>query len=118
MNLPQAGLLLQHTKHAVRQVSRYPAFSVVAVLSVVIGIGTTTAVFTVFNATLLQPLSVAEPSRLVVLAPERRGEGFVIFNPVYEALRDQQQTLSAIAAVADQPFLRMRFDGEALPSYV
>ena len=97
---PVAGLLLQHTKHALRQLVRYPAFSIVAVLSMVIGIGATTAVFTVFNVALLQPLSAPEPHRLVLLSPERRGEGYVFFNPVYESLRDEQRTLSGMSAIS------------------
>ena len=114
---PVAGLLLQHTKHAGRQLVRYPLFSTVAVLSLVIGIGATTAVFTVFNVTLLQPLASPEAHRLVLLLPERRGEGFVTFNPVYESLRDEQRTLAAISAVSDSPFLKVRFEGEAAPTY-
>jgi predicted permease len=110
--------VLQHTKHAVRQLVRYPSFSIVAVLSLAIGIGATTAVFTVFNVALLQPLSGAEPHRRVVLSPERRGERFVIFNPVYESLRDEQRTLAGMSAVDDHPYLKVRFQGEALPTYV
>lgn len=109
--------LLQHAKHAVRQLVRYPVFSLVAVLSMAIGIGATTAIFTVFNVALLQPLSSPEAHRLVLLSPERRGEGFVIFNPVYESLRDQQLTLSGLSAVDDSPYLKVRFEGEALPAY-
>ena len=97
---PVTGLLLLDTKHAVRQLVRYPVFSIVAVLSMAIGIGATTAVFTVFNVALLQPLSGPEPHRLVVLSPERRGDGYVIFNPVYESLRDEQRTLSGLSAVS------------------
>lgn len=117
MTSPLSGLLLQHTKHAVRQLVRYPAFSVVAVLSLVLGIGATTALFTVLNVALLQPLSVPEPHRLVLLSPERGGDRFVIFNPVYESLRDQQRSLSAMAAISEQPFLKVRFEGETLPTY-
>jgi predicted permease len=117
MSWPLAGLLLLDTKHAVRQLVRYPAFSIVAVLSLVIGIAATTAVFTVFNVALLQPLSGAEPHRRVVLSAERRGDGFVFFNPVYESLRDEQRTLSGLSAVSHSPYLKVRFDGEALPAY-
>jgi predicted permease len=109
--------LLRDIRYAWRGMRRDPRFTVVAVFSLAIGIGSTTAVFTVFNVTLLQPLSGPEPQRLVLLSPERRGEGFVIFNPVYEALRDEQQTLSGLSAVDDSPFLKVRFEGEALPTY-
>jgi len=108
---------VSNTKYALRQLIRHPALSAVAMFSMAIGIGATTAIFTVFNVALLQPLSGAEPDRRVVISVERRGEAFVIFNPVYEALRDEQRTLSGLAAVSDRPFLKVRFDGEALPAY-
>src|SRR5262249_6428080 len=88
-----------------------------AVLSLVIGIAATTAVFTVFDVTLLQPISSPDADRLVLLSPERRGERFVIFNPVYESLRDEQRTLAGLSAVDDHPYLKVRFDGEAQPAY-
>ena len=69
-----ARLLVLDTKHAVRQFVRYPVFTIVVVFSLVIGIGSTTAVFTVFNVALLQPLSGPEPHRRVVLSAERRGD--------------------------------------------
>jgi predicted permease len=117
MGSPLSGLLLHNTTHAVRQLVRYPLFSIVAVLSLAIGIGATTAVFTVFNVSLLQPLSSPDADHLVLLSPERRGDRFVIFNPVYQSLRDEQRSLSAMAAISEQPFLKVRFKGETLPTY-
>jgi predicted permease len=117
MTSPSAALLLQHAKHAARQLVRYPGFSIVAVLSMAVGIAATTAVFTVFNVALLQPLSGAEPHRRVVVSVERRGDRFVIFNPVYESLRDEQRTLSGLSAVSNHPYLKVQFEEEALPTY-
>jgi predicted permease len=117
MSWPLAGLLLLDTKYAVRQLLRYPVFSIVAVLSLAIGIGATTAIFTVFNVSLLQPLSSPDADRLVLLSPERGGDRFVIFNPVYESMRDEQRSLSAMAAISEQPYLRVRFESETLPTY-
>lgn len=108
---------LRNIRYAWRGMRRDPRFTIVVVFSLAIGIGSTTAVFTVFNVTLLQPLSSPEAHRLVLLSPERRGEGFVIFNPVYESLRDEQRTLSGMSAVSSSPYLKVRFEGEALPTY-
>src|SRR4051812_46033016 len=102
MSWPVAGLLLLDTKYAVRQLVRYPVFSTVAVLSLTIGIGAITAVFTVLNVSLLQPLSSPDADHLVFLSPERGGDRFVIFNPVYESMRDEQRSLSAMAAISEQ----------------
>ncbi len=61
------SLLLRDVRHAVRLLRRQPAFTVVAILTLALGIGTTTAVFTVVNGVLLRPLPYRDPSRLVML---------------------------------------------------
>jgi putative ABC transport system permease protein len=61
------GLVLRDLRHACRLLRRQPAFTVVAVLTLAFGIGTTTAVFTLVNGVLLRPLPYREPSRLVTL---------------------------------------------------
>src|SRR5689334_7098444 len=67
---------VQDVRHALRGVRKRAGFSAVAVLSLAIGIGATTAVFSVLNAVALRPLPVAEPGRLVLLQPEMRGKRF------------------------------------------
>ena len=54
-------------RHAWRLLRRQPAFTVVAMLTLALGIGTTTAVFTVVNGVLLRPLPYRDPGRLVML---------------------------------------------------
>jgi putative ABC transport system permease protein len=61
------GLLLRDLRHAWRLLRRQPAFTGVAILTLSLGIGTTTAVFTVVNGVLLRPLPYRDPSRLVML---------------------------------------------------
>ena len=61
------GLLLRDLRHAWRLLRRQPAFTGVAILTLALGIGTTTAVFTVVNGVLLRPLPFRDPSRLVML---------------------------------------------------
>jgi predicted permease len=66
---------LRDARVGLRALRRTPAFSLVAILTLALGIGLSTAVFTVADALLLRPLPVHDQSRLVVLWGEDRGQG-------------------------------------------
>jgi len=109
--------VVQDVRYALRGERKSPAFATVAMLSLALGIGATTAVFSVLNAVALRPLPVAEPERLVVIHPKLKGERFVLFNPLFEELRRSQRSLAGMFAISDEPYLKAAF-GRAVPVYV
>jgi predicted permease len=100
---------VQDLRFGVRILLRQPAFTAVAVLTLALGIGANTAIFTLFNAILLQSLPVREPARLVLFT-DAPGEGTSVGDPpvgrwnrfsleIYDFLRRQPLPLESIAAV-------------------
>jgi putative ABC transport system permease protein len=69
-------------RHAWRLLRRQPAFTAVAILTLALGIGTTTAVFTIVNGVLLRPLPYPDPNRLVVLYYGHQGSVSPWFSPL------------------------------------
>ncbi len=66
----------QDTRHAMRRLTRSPLFSLVAVLTLTIGIGANTAIFSLVNGILLKPLPFDEPERLIGVWHTAPGLGF------------------------------------------
>src|SRR5207302_142179 len=74
---PRMQNFMDDVRHALRMIVKAPAFTLVAVVTLSIGIGANTAMFSVLNAVLLRPLPYAQPDRLVTLL--HNGSGPVAF---------------------------------------
>jgi predicted permease len=88
---------LARVRHALRSLAKRPAFTVVALLTLTIGIAATSAIFTLVNAVLLRPLPYREPSRLVSVYDTFRGELNAVGNDNYEDWRRSNSVFEAIA---------------------
>src|SRR3954469_1308261 len=105
--------LLGDFRYAFRSLVRQPTFTGVALLTLVLGIGTNTAIFSVIKAVLLNQLPYDDPSRLVVLA-ERNPDGNAdLVAPLTFA--DWQTASKTIPAMAAYRQLRYAFAGSGDP---
>ena len=103
--------LLQDLRYGARLLFKTPGFTLVAALSLALGIGANTTIFTLINAVLLNPLPVEDPSQLVSVwtTDERNqnggfGSGFMQTSPMnYKDLRDKNEVFSGVAAHSGLP---------------
>ncbi|HEX5072520.1 MAG TPA: ABC transporter permease [Gemmatimonadaceae bacterium] len=99
------GLLRQDVRYAIRALHRSPLFAIVAVLSIAVGVGATTAIVTLANALLLRPPpGVGHPERVVTVGSTRDGRGFDNFSyPNFVDYRAAAGSLSGLAALRVDP---------------
>jgi predicted permease len=91
--------VLRDVRHGARALLRAPGFTIVATLTLALGIGATTAMFSVVNGILLRPLPYPNQDRLVELVHEARGAGIsrMLASPaVYFGYRDHSRTFEAV----------------------
>jgi len=96
--------VVQDLRYGVRMLLAQPVFTVVAVLTLALGIGANTAIFTLVDKVLIRALPVERPAELVTLVRDGTGAPIAFSYPLYVDLRDRQRDLSGLAAYFQQPF--------------
>ena len=101
--------LVQDLRYALRQLRRSPGFATVAILTIALGIGANTAIFSLLDQALLRRLPVREPRRLALLRysgedsghSSGRGDNHLYFSyPMYRDLRDHNSVFSGLIATS------------------
>ena len=93
--------MLSDFKYALRMLAKSPAFTAIAALTLALGIGANSAIFSVVDAVLLRPLPFPKPHELVAVwgsVSHTGGEKETDSFPNYVDLRDQSQTLQSLTA--------------------
>jgi len=102
--------LAQDTTYGVRSMLRSPGITAVALLSLALGIGANSAIFSLMDAVMLRSLPVTDPGRLLLLGLAKDdgitdgfGETDLYSYPVYRRFQQQTHTFSSVAAVFSLP---------------
>ncbi|MEY2551526.1 MAG: hypothetical protein QOG12_1670 [Verrucomicrobiota bacterium] len=101
--------MLNDIRYGLRQLIKHPAFTIIAVLTLALGIGANTAIFSVVNAVLLKPLPFPAADQLIAIGmTDTRQKGETNLNslsyPDFFDFRDQNRTLASSAVYRDRAF--------------
>jgi predicted permease len=95
---------IQDLRFGARMLMKQPGFTLIAVITLALGIGANTGVFSLVNTVLLRPLPIAQPERVFEITPLREGADIGVTSyPVYKDFRDRNDALEGLAAYRFTP---------------
>ena len=114
--LPFVENLLLDIRYALRVLRKSPAFTIVSLVTLMLGIGANVVVFGVLNAVVLQPLAVSDPQNLYQLRHKQWMSGRLLTTsyPAFEDLRRRNTTFSGMAAIDAYSHATLTWNNAAL----
>ena len=94
----------QDLRYGLRMLVKNPGFTLIAVLTLALGIGANTAIFTLLDKVLIRPLPVEQPHQLITFVEDASGAPGIFSYPIYADLRDRNDVLSGVIAYEQRPF--------------
>src|ERR1700733_14488283 len=114
------GRFLQNARYGLRIILRNPGFAAVAILTLALGIGANTAIFSIVNAVFLRPLPFPDSERLFVVARANNEiGGNSISYPIFLAWKEQKGLFDSLglATYSGNPVVAGHGDPERVPAY-
>ncbi|MBS1786890.1 MAG: ABC transporter permease [Acidobacteria bacterium] len=96
--------LWQDLRFGVRMLLKQPGFTSIALITLALGIGANTAIFTLLDKLLIRPLPVERPEQLVTFVEDASGTPAIFSYPLYSELRNHNDVMTGVIAYFQQPF--------------
>src|SRR3989454_10917356 len=108
--------LLKELRYGIRSLLKHPGFTAIAVITLALGIGANTAIFSVINAVLLRPLPYHEPERLVTIWEESPQRDMYEMPVSFANLRDWVDQNHSFEQISAYTFTNLNLTGAAEPA--
>jgi putative ABC transport system permease protein len=103
-------------RYAIRSLVKHPSFTAIAVITLALGIGANTAMFSVINAVLLRPLPYQQPERLVTIWEESPGRGMYQIPVSFANLSDWREQNHTFEQISAYTFTNLNLTGQGEPA--
>src|SRR3954454_3394825 len=104
-------ILLQDIRYAARKLLRTPGFTIIAVATLALAIGATTAVFSIVNGVLLEPLPFQDPDALVRVGSAKDGKLVHTSAPDFVDFRNRARSFVGMAQIQERNSANLTVDG-------